>query len=229
MITWGFAVVVLGFGTIALLLSGWIGWLLRGEWEKYESPGEKSRRNRIMAKWAEEDPWKHYAGTDYPHPMSSTATSGEEKRWNGPPPRFTGLEPAETPVQRETSQTGAIFQAKSGQSIESPHTWDKRLERFGGPATIPYEELEGMFLDQFLLRYFHSLMPQISDGWPGEGTVWGGKPWDMIQKQRPWIKEMPILFEQLSGQKLNEIQLNNAIAEWARRVSKPPIPIAGVE
>ena len=40
-------------------------------------------------------------------------------------------------------------------SLESPRTWDKRLEQFGGPKSIPYEELEGMFLDQFLLRYFY--------------------------------------------------------------------------
>ena len=33
-----------------------------------------------------------------------------------------------------------------------------------------------------------------------------------------WAKEMPLLFEQMTGYSLNDIQLNNAIAEWARRL-----------
>lgn len=135
-----------------------------------------------------------------------------------PPPQR-----ADTPVQRGTETFDAsqipIFKTNAGEAIGSPRNWDKRLEKFGGPAAIPYEELEGMFLDQFLLRYFYSLMPERWD-FEMPATVSSMKPWNAFVWMQPWAKEMPLLFEQMTGYSLNEIQLNNAIAEWARRVSK---------
>ena len=73
-----------------------------------------------------------------------------------------------------------------------------------------------MFLDQFLLRFFHSLMPEtwvLRFDAPGVSLA----PWPMFVNLHPWAEEMPLLFEQMTGYTLNEIQLNNAIAEWARR------------
>lgn len=130
---------------------------------------------------------------------------------------FTESQRAETPVQRETQNTG--IKTFTGQPVESPRYWDQRLEKITGGAKtqIPYDDLEGMFLDQFLLRYFYSLMPQ--------GFIWGEatqNPWDDFVLLCPWAIEMPLLFEQLTGYALNAIQLNNAIAEWSRRLSKTP-------
>ena len=129
------------------------------------------------------------------------------------------LQRAATPGPRET-ETTALFKTSAGQAIESPRTWDKRLEKFGGPTTIPYEELEGMFLDQFLLRYFYSLMPQEVFAYMTVGGWDNCAPWEGFVKRNPWAKEMPLLFEQMTGYTLNEIQLNNAIAEWARRLER---------
>ena len=130
---------------------------------------------------------------------------------------FAESQRAETPVQRET-QNGAL-QTKAGELVESPRYWDQRLDKITGGAKtkIAYEDLEGMFLDQFLLRYFYSLMPQ--------NFIWGQatqRPWDDFVLLCPWAKEMPLLFEQMTGYTLNAIQLNNAIAEWSRRLSKTP-------
>lgn len=134
--------------------------------------------------------------------------------------RETNLQRAATPMQRETET--ALFQASNGAPVPSPRTWDKRLEPFGGPKTIAYEDLEGMFLDQFLLRFFHSLMPEtwvLRFDAPGVSLA----PWPTFVKMHPWATEMPLLFEQMTGYTLNEIQLNNAIAEWARRLSKTSV------
>jgi hypothetical protein len=132
------------------------------------------------------------------------------------------LQRAETSVQREI-ENASVFQTSTGETIESPRPWDKNLQKFGGPQSIPYEELEGMFLDQFLIRFFHSLMPQ-----PG-GFFWTDihndktrQPWEIFTGACAWAKEMPLLFEQMTGYALNEIQLNNAIAEYACRLSKSP-------
>lgn len=125
-------------------------------------------------------------------------------------------QPADTPIAPVTPQP--VFKTQSGQAVESPRTWDQRLARFGGPEQIPYEELEGMFLDQFLLRYFYSLMPDAPFGTVFDVSL---QPWDSFVVTHEWAKEMPLLFEQMTGYKLNDRQLNNAIAEWTRRLSKP--------
>ncbi len=138
-------------------------------------------------------------------------------------PSLSEHQRADTPGPGKTqiASQQPVFQTQSGQVIESPRTWDQRLARFGGPEQIPYEELEGMFLDQFLLRFFYSLMPEPSmplSAINGEGRSL--PPWECFIALHPWAKEMPVLFEQMTGYKLNELQLNNAIAEWARRLSK---------
>ena len=84
---------------------------------------------------------------------------------------------------------------------------------------IAYDELGPMFLDQFLLRYFPTLMPEsITDACYRDGRSLN--PWELFVDQETWAKDMPVLFEQLTGYKLNELQLNNAIAEYVRRLQK---------
>jgi hypothetical protein len=131
---------------------------------------------------------------------------------------------ADTPGRHEIEKA-PVFHTQSGTVIESPRIWDKRIAEstHGAKTTVPYEELEGMFLDQFLIRFFHSLMPQKGELWGWTPTVgFIGPPWETFVRREAWAKEMPLLFEQLTGYALNEIQLNNAIAEYARRLQKTP-------
>jgi hypothetical protein len=100
-----------------------------------------------------------------------------------------------------------------GTALPTRNVWD---DRKGSP--IPYEELSPMFLDQFLLRYFAELMP-YSLYWL-ESIVKTGSPWEDFVRTNPWAKEMPLLFEQLTGYKLTELQLNYAIAEYVRRLQR---------
>jgi hypothetical protein len=127
----------------------------------------------------------------------------------------------------------AALQTKAGDLVEPPYYWDQNIGKItnGAKTSIPYDDLEGMFLDQFLLRYFYSLMPDViprSDGailfWLREDSIelQPREPWSSFTKACPWAKEMPLLFAQMTGYTLNGIQLNNAIAEWARRLSKTP-------
>jgi hypothetical protein len=111
----------------------------------------------------------------------------------------------------------AVFRTKAGRPVASRKTWDDRIAKQtqGAVTEIPYDELEGMFLDQFLLRYFHSLMSQYV-----HLERWKSSPWDNFISHYEWAKEMPWLFEQMTGYKLNEHQLNNAIAEYARRLQR---------
>lgn len=113
---------------------------------------------------------------------------------------FTNPERAETSVQRRAA------------GLPQNLPWQKK---FGGE--IPYEELEGMFLDQFLLRWFSKLMPD--DRLSADFLNSTLPPWDRFVSFSPWAKEIPLMFEQFTGYKLNDIQLNNAIAEYARRLS----------
>jgi hypothetical protein len=82
---------------------------------------------------------------------------------------------------------------------------------------IAYDELGPMFLDQFLLRYFPDLMKPEPYTLAAEVGI---SPWDAFSESNSWAKDMPLLFEQLTGYKLNEMQLNNAIAEYVRRLQK---------
>lgn len=85
---------------------------------------------------------------------------------------------------------------------------------------VPYAELEQMFLDQFLLRYFSGLMPKGFDNDASWKTCEGESPWDYFVALNPWFKEMPTLFRQMTGYKLNDHQLSNAIVEYSRRLQK---------
>lgn len=123
---------------------------------------------------------------------------------------------AETSVQRKTAT--AVFHS-DGYPMPVRKAW----------GDVPYDELGPMFLDQFLLRYFSDLMPSLiprNDGvmlwWLREDSYEfdGRDPWASFLAACSWAKEMPLLFEQLTGYKLNELQLNNAIAEYVRRLQK---------
>jgi hypothetical protein len=84
----------------------------------------------------------------------------------------------------------------------------KNLERFGGAAEIHSDDLELMFLDQLLIRFFHTLLKPE----PYHLAVQVGvTPWNAFVESNPWAKEMPLLFELGWGYKLNEFQLNRGI------------------
>ena len=119
---------------------------------------------------------------------------------------------AENPVQRKTET--ALFQRKDGTPVDAPHAWVEMARKHG--HEIAYDELSPMFLDQFLLRYDHDLMPKHQEF--VLGLCHYPSPWQGFTAYCPWAKERPLLFEQLTGYKLNELQLNNAIAEYVRRL-----------
>jgi hypothetical protein len=108
-------------------------------------------------------------------------------------------------IQRfeERQQPGIVFRDSKGIPLPTRKAW----------GDIPYEELGPMFLDQFLLRYFAPWMCRS-----GLSAADALSPWDAFAYANPWVKEMPLLFEQLTGYKLNDMQLNNAVVEYARRV-----------
>ena len=112
---------------------------------------------------------------------------------------------AENPVQRKTET--AVFHS-DGYPLPVRKAW----------GDVAYDELSPMFLDQFLLRYDHALMPDHQEF--VLGLCHYPSPWEGFTAYCPWAKERPLLFEQLTGYKLNELQLNNAIAEYVRRLQK---------
>lgn len=103
----------------------------------------------------------------------------------------------------------------------------KNLERFGGVPEIHSDDLELMFLDQLLIRFFHTLMPKtlVFPSSPSVSRLSSSRPWKSFVGECSWAEEMPLLFELGWGYKLNEFQLNNAIAEYARRISKTPTAV----
>jgi hypothetical protein len=142
-------------------------------------------------------------------PSVCTRDAGHDGPCNGfPSPNPAIARRAENPVQRETENVA--IRRMDGTRLPTRKVWD---ERAGG--AIPYEELGPMFLDQFLLRYFAPWMAAANCG--GISSI---APWDDFAFDNQWAKDMPLLFEQLTGYKLNEMQLNNAIAEYVRRLSK---------
>lgn len=108
------------------------------------------------------------------------------------------------------ASVGAAFLDKDKRIMPTRRAWGE----------LPYEELAPMFLDQFLLRYFAGLMKPVE--YLPLGT-WNS-PWEEFVVQNPWGKEMPLLFEQLTGYKLNDRQLNEAIGEWVSRLEKSQRP-----
>lgn len=200
----------------ALFATGiWSGWSARGVFEASEDRKALARIGddlKSIPNLCTRDPGHDGPCNGFPAATcpSAYAPIGVHGRANDGTPAGIVLQPP----------APAVFKTQSGETLESPRTWDKRLEQFGGPKSIPYEELEGMFLDQFLLRFFHELMPQTWNVRIPEGSK---SPWPAFVWLCPWAKEMPLLFEQMTGYSLNDIQLNNAIAEWARRLSKTEV------
>jgi hypothetical protein len=96
-----------------------------------------------------------------------------------------------------------LFRATDGESLPGQKAWGE----------LPYEELAPMFLDQFLIRYFHDLMK------PPDMRMLQ-TPWKAFLETNPWAKEMPTLFWLLTSYKLKEQQLNFAIAEYTERMAK---------
>ena len=132
---------------------------------------------------------------------------------------------AENPVQRKTEI--ALFHRKDGTPVDAPHAWVEMARKHRGE--IAYDELSPMFLDQFLLRYFPELMnPDIVALMCVDSSGAVTRPWDAFVSIATWAKDMPLLFEQLTGYKLNELQLNNAIAEYYRRLQKKPVQSAEI-
>ena len=217
-------------GLFGGLFGGMLGWAFRGGWDRHKAPKESvlDRLETLKAKQCTREAGHSGACNGWPTetcPASIRAMQSQGAATSGPTDPVADEWESCRAQQLEAYRAGqaerSVFQTQAGQPIDSPRTWDKRLERFGGPKTIPYEELEGMFLDQFLLRYFYSLMPET---WNIEMPSGSRVPWDAFTWAYPWAKEMPVLFEQMTGYALNEIQLNNAIAEWARRLEKSAKP-----
>jgi hypothetical protein len=121
---------------------------------------------------------------------------------------------AENSLQRKTET--AVFHS-DGYPMPVRKAW----------GDIPYDELSPMFLDQFLLRYFAPLLSPFGPFMVNVHLC--VSPWEAFVMAFPWAKEMPLLFEQLTGYKLNDLQLNNAIAEYVGRLTNSqraagPIP-----
>lgn len=142
-------------------------------------------------------------------------------------------------IGRDIEITGPMKpqSAKAGKSLAVPDHREERqhkseiqpvFQSAGLPlpprkqwGDLPYEELSPMFLDQFLLRYFSELIRMPPAQVPRVSLY---VPWDDFLICNPWAREMPVLFQQLTGYQLNEHQLNNAIAEYCTRLSKLQSP-----
>ena len=230
---WGFAaggIVILGCG-------GALGWIARGAWAK-----RYVQNYRCTREAGDAGPCSGYPTVEcYENRMGRMTSESATAKFKDPgvdiaipedwgkvvPPgtvpypfRERELQRAGTSVQRETET--AVFHRKDGTPVPVRHVWDDEAAKHG--TTIAYEELEPMFLDQFLLRYFAGLMPrklwQLEEVSADHRIIPASAPWDQFVILNAWAKEMPLLFQQLTGYKLNEHQLNNAIAEYARRLRK---------
>lgn len=186
---------------VAILATGLVlGWLLRGQ--RRSKPGMPADPVGLCTREkGHEGPCNGYATEGCLEFADDTeagfAISGPIA---GPPIALP--QRAENPVQRKTET--AIFYS-DGYPLPVRKAW----------GDVAYDELSPMFLDQFLLRYFHELMT-VDLAWFEDVSA----PWLRFIAFKPWAKDMPLLFEQLTGYKLNELQLNNAIAEYVRRLQK---------
>jgi hypothetical protein len=168
-----------------------VGWIARGAREDYvkrEMPTETDRA----------------AGTGPGHSESCNGWTVESCL--GPPLSVPATQ-RETGNARGAAMAPAVFHS-DGYPMPVRKAW----------GDIGYDELSPMFLDQFLLRYDHALMPDHQEF--VLGLCHYPSPWEGFTAYCPWAKERPLLFEQLTGYKLNELQLNNAIAEYVRRLQK---------
>jgi hypothetical protein len=80
---------------------------------------------------------------------------------------------------------------------------------------LEYEDIQLKFLDNFLLKYFHSIMFIPDDFNAGVAR----SPWKAFCAVNDWANGMPELFWLMAGYKPDEYQLNSAISEYARRVN----------
>ena len=116
---------------------------------------------------------------------------------------------AETPVQRGTQLAREVVK----EVVPSGSAFGK----------LKYEDVGEMFLDNFLLKYFHEIMIPPDFPNPGPTTqheMRGKGPWERFCTVNPWAKGLPELFWLMTGYRPDEYQLNQAISEYSRRVSK---------
>ena len=191
-----------------------VGWIARGAREDYvkrEMPTETDRaagtgrvflEDRILETWP--DVLMTYCNRAPGHSESCNGWTVESCL--GPPLSVPATQ-RETGNARGAAMAPAVFHS-DGYPMPVRKAW----------GDIGYDELSPMFLDQFLLRYDHALMPDHQEF--VLGLCHYPSPWEGFTAYCPWAKERPLLFEQLTGYKLNELQLNNAIAEYVRRLQK---------
>lgn len=110
---------------------------------------------------------------------------------------------ADTPVQRET-QPAPIAREVVKEVVPSGSAFGK----------LKYEDVGEMFLDNFLLKYFHGIV-QLPHNETGARS-----PWRAFCDANSWASGMPEVFWLMSGYRPDEYQLNQAISEYSRRVSK---------
>lgn len=203
----------------------WAGWMLH-----------KSRVERFVPDWgrdqtfglsdAKEKIFTEYpAGTEklppFPVPLRSPAAAGKYEVVQ----EFR-LQPGQPGVLRVNEElVPGVFKDAAGSPLPVRRVWDDNREKHGLPP-IPYEEIGPMFLDQFLLRYFHEVMKPYPDRDEGPmAPKYAYQPWEAFCMLNPWARDMPLLFEQLTSHKLSDLQLNATIAEYVSRLQKPqPAP-----
>jgi hypothetical protein len=106
-----------------------------------------------------------------------------------------------------------VFHSADGSPMPTRQAW----------GDVPYDELAPMFLDQFLLRYFPKLM-EATGAHMLQPEYFTGRPWkDFVAASLfQWGKDMPLLFEQLTSHKLNDLQLDQALGEFVSRLLNSP-------
>jgi hypothetical protein len=93
-------------------------------------------------------------------------------------------------------------------------------------GALPYEDLPGMFVDQFLIRYFYTIIAEEPYGVAREVGV---TPWQAFVQSNHWAKDMPELFWRLTSYHLSDRQLNEAIEMYTERIAKNKLDPVGVK
>ena len=191
-LNWDFSAPAIAAAIFGLI----IGWLVRGIWETGEDAAAARREFKQEATRA--------LGTlDALRPKPGM-------------PDNKALVPSIREMSGSIPGDADIFDSKLPSAFHNRR--GEPLPARAGWGDLPYEELAPMFLDQFLLRYFASLLE--GDGPFFVNVHLGNSPWNAFILGFPWAKEMPLLFEQLTGYKLNDRQLNEAIGEYISRLEK---------
>lgn len=145
-------------------------------------------------------------------PYDTTAELPPPKTERGMVKTPVGLEEVRDPSAGLKAKDLAPFTRLDGEYMPAQEAW----------GALPYAELQPMFLDQFLIRYFCDLIKTPT----GDRMDTLG-PWDAFCQVNPWAMGMRSLFWQLTGYELSTRQLNAAIEEYVERVgkfSKPGVP-----